>query len=194
MENARETTRSPIRKHILNTAIILRQHKLLDLLLREPLVVRKLLCIGLQIGLASHDTTLQEECLFACDEFLGDWVGFGGLEFIRVVTDRVEADEPGVHVDTCGLREGALRRLLEVRTLLYVNSRKRERKRLYRTQILLQPHRRTGKLPVSLLRLDQQIQRPLQQPIQAFLIILFVCLRHPSSRTLNVDFFCSSAF
>lgn len=112
--------RLPIRKHILNTAIILRQHKLLNLLLCEPLEVRNLQRISLQIGLTSHNAALQEKSLFTGDEFLGGWVGFGGLEFVRVVADRVEADEPGVHVDTCGLGEGALRCLLEVSTPMYV--------------------------------------------------------------------------
>lgn len=106
--------RLPIRKHVLNTAIILRQHKFLNLLLCEPLEVGDIKRISLEIGLTSHNATLHEECLLPRDEFLGGWVGFGGLESVRVVADRVEADEPGVHVDTCRLGESALRCLVEV--------------------------------------------------------------------------------
>lgn len=101
-------SRSPICKHVLDAAIILRQNILLDFLLGEPLEIAEVLRVGLEISLSSQNAAFHEESLLARDKLLGVFVGLRRLEYSRVVANWMEADKPSVHVDTCRLGKGTL--------------------------------------------------------------------------------------
>lgn len=105
--------RLPVGQHVLNVAVVLRQHVLRDLVLGQPLEVLQILHAGGEIGLAGHDAGLHEESLLAVDQGTGRLVGVGLTVVVDVVTGGVETDHPGVHVDTSSLGEGTFGGLVQ---------------------------------------------------------------------------------
>ena len=79
-----------------------------DLVLRQPLEILQLLGAGRQVGLTGHDTGLDEEGLLAVGRDAGGLVDTRLQVVVDVVAGGVETNHPGVHIDTCGLGEGAL--------------------------------------------------------------------------------------
>jgi hypothetical protein len=96
----------PVGQHVLDVAVVLRVQVLRELLLGQPLEVLEALGVDGQIGLTGHHTRLQEEDLATGSLDLGCVVRLRAARVERVPSDRVEADKPGVHVDTSGLGEG----------------------------------------------------------------------------------------
>lgn len=94
----------PVGQHVLNMAVVLGPHKLRDLVLGQPLEIRQVLRIGGQVGLTGHDARLHEKGLLALNLSSGRLVDTGLGD---VVSCRVVADHPGVHVDAGRLAEGA---------------------------------------------------------------------------------------
>lgn len=89
----------PIGQHVLDGAVVLRNHILLDLLLRQPLEVFETLRVYAQVGLSGEDAALHKEGLLAQQLDLGLLVDLRFPVIVDEVADRVVADEPGVHVD-----------------------------------------------------------------------------------------------
>lgn len=97
----------PAGKHVGNRAPVFARDELLDLFTREPLELAVAKGVGLEIGLASHDTRLHEEDSLAnlLATLLG--VGDGILEVSGVVADGCISDNPSVHVDAARLHDDA---------------------------------------------------------------------------------------
>lgn len=103
-----QSNRLPVGKHVLDVAVVLREHVLRDLVLGQPLEVLEVLDVGGQIGLTGHDAALHEEGLLTVRLGAGGLVDVGLAVFVDVVSGGVVADHPGVHVDTGGFGEGTL--------------------------------------------------------------------------------------
>lgn len=97
----------PVGQHVLDVAVVLRQHVVCDLILRQPLEVLEVL-VGGQVSLAGHNAGLQEESLLAMVLSTGGLVDVGLAVLVDMVTGGVEADHPGVHVDTGTVGKGTL--------------------------------------------------------------------------------------
>ena len=95
-------------EHVGNRAPVLGCDGLLNLFARQPLELLVAICVGLEVGLTSHDASLHEESALTdlLNILLG--VGDGLLEVARVVTDRCVSDDPCVHVDTSCLHKNTL--------------------------------------------------------------------------------------
>lgn len=95
-------------EHVGNRAPVLGRDSLLNLFARKPLELLVAICVGLEVGLTSHDASLHEESALAdlFDLLLG--VGDGLLEVARVVADGGVSDDPCVHVDTSCLHKNTL--------------------------------------------------------------------------------------
>jgi hypothetical protein len=95
-------------EHVGNRAPVLGCDGLLNLLARKPLELLVAKCVGLEVGLTGHDTSLHEESALAnlFDVLLS--VGDGLLEVARVVANGCVSDDPCVHVDASCLHKNAL--------------------------------------------------------------------------------------
>ena len=100
----------PLSKHVLDLAPVVAINRCLQLVLVQPLEVLQPKRIVLEIGLAGHYTRLQEEGLGALLLQSGGGLD-GGLVFELCVANGHVAHEPGVHVETAGLGDDALRGL-----------------------------------------------------------------------------------
>ena len=81
---------------------------MLNLFAREPLKLLVAVCVGLEVGLTSHDASLHEESTLTdlFNVLLG--VCDGLFEVARMMADGCVSDDPCVHVDTSCLHENAL--------------------------------------------------------------------------------------
>ena len=169
----------PVRQHVFNVAVVLRQNVLRNLLLGQPFEVLQVLLILSQVRLSGHDAALHEERLLAQDLCLRSGVHLWSAEIVNVVADWVESYHPGVHVDTCSLFDGSFGGLVStVRKILGGMPDLGT----HRTKTFLGLHRTAREFPVPLISLNKQIKRPLQQPVKALLIALLIGLRHSGCR------------
>jgi hypothetical protein len=109
------TARLPLRKHVPNAAVILRENKLLNLFLGQPFEVFEIVCVGRQVSLTGHDATLQEEGPLPVYLLLRNFILLRVSKVVGVVSNWVVADQPRVHVDPDRVREGSFGGLITFR-------------------------------------------------------------------------------
>lgn len=95
-------------EHIGDSAPVLGSDDLLNLFAREPLELLVAVCVGLEVGLTSHDASLHEEGALADLLDLLFVVGDGLLEVSRVVANGCVSNDPCVHVNTSCLYDDTL--------------------------------------------------------------------------------------
>lgn len=95
-------------EHVGNSAPVLGSDSLLNLFARKPLELLVAVCVGLDVGLTSHNASLHEEGTLADLLHLLFRVGDGLLEVSRVVANGCVSNDPCVHVDTSCLYNDTL--------------------------------------------------------------------------------------